>query len=181
YMYFGGIWGGQLQRWDENNNYTPSGCETQDNGIPNSPAISPRIAKMSNDMISFAEDPKPIRIIDKNGNPILTKDHDRRFFEAAWIHKRNGIYYLSYSTGNTHYIVYATGDNPYGPFTYRGVLNNPVQGWTNHHSTIKIADKWYLFYHDTQLSGKDFLRNVKFSEMFHNSDGSIKTITTLLD
>ena len=57
----------------------------------------------------------------------------------------------------------------------------PVQGWTNHHSTIKIADKWYLFYHDTQLSGKDFLRNVKFSEMFHNSDGSIKTITTLLD
>ena len=181
YMYFGGIWGGQLQRWDENNNYTPSGCETQDNGIPNSPAISPRIAKMSNDMISFAEDPKPIRIIDKNGNPILTKDHDRRFFEAAWIHKRNGIYYLSYSTGNTHYIVYATSDNPYGPFTYRGVLNNPVQGWTNHHSTIKIADKWYLFYHDTQISGKDFLRNVKFSEMFHNSDGTIKTITTILD
>ncbi|MBL6591230.1 MAG: glycoside hydrolase family 43 protein [Flavobacteriaceae bacterium] len=181
YMYFGGIWGGQLQRWDENNNYTPSGCETQDNGIPNSPAISPRIAKMSNDMISFAEDPKPIRIIDENGNPILTKDHDRRFFEAAWIHKRNGIYYLSYSTGNTHYIVYATGDNPYGPFTYRGVLNNPVQGWTNHHSTIKIADKWYLFYHDTQLSGKDFLRNVKFSEMTHNSDGTIETITTLID
>ncbi len=181
YMYFGGIWGGQLQRWDENNNYTPSGCETQDNGIPNSPAISPRIAKMSNDMLSFAEDPKPIRIIDQNGKPILTKDHDRRFFEAAWIHKRNGIYYLSYSTGNTHYIVYATGDNPYGPFTYRGVLNNPVQGWTNHHSTIKIADKWYLFYHDTQLSGKDFLRNVKYSEMFHNSDGSIETITTLID
>ncbi len=181
YMYFGGIWGGQLQRWDENNNYTPSGCETQDNGIPDSPAISPRIAKMSNDMISFAEDPKPIRIIDENGKPILTKDHDRRFFEAAWIHKRNGIYYLSYSTGNTHYIVYATGDNPYGPFTYRGVLNNPVQGWTNHHSTIKIADKWYLFYHDTQLSGKDFLRNVKFSEMTHNSDGTIETITTLID
>jgi len=181
YMYFGGIWGGQLQRWDENNNYTPSGCETQDNGIPNSPAISPRIAKMSNDMISFAEDPKPIRIIDENGNPILTKDHDRRFFEAAWIHKRNGIYYLSYSTGNTHYIVYATGDNPYGPFIYRGVLNNPVQGWTNHHSTIKIADKWYLFYHDTQLSGKDFLRNVKFSKMTHNSDGTIETITTLID
>ena len=181
YMYFGGIWGGQLQRWDENNNYTPSGCETQDNGIPNSPAISPRIARMSNDMISFAEDPKPIRIIDENGNPILTKDHDRRFFEAAWIHKRNGIYYLSYSTGNTHYIVYATGDNPYGPFTYRGVLNNPVQGWTNHHSTIKIADNWYLFYHDTQISGKDFLRNVKFSEMTHNSDGTIETITTLID
>ena len=70
-MYIGGIWGGQLQRWDEKNQYTPSGCETQDNGIPNSPAISPRIAMMSDDMISFAEEPKPVIIIDKECNPIL--------------------------------------------------------------------------------------------------------------
>ena len=118
YMYFGGIWGGQLQRWNEDNQYTPGECgnELQDSGIPDGPAISPRIAKMSNDMISFAEDPKPVRIVDKNGNPILTKDHARRFFEAAWVHKKDGVYYLSYSTGNTHLIVYATSDNPYGPF-----------------------------------------------------------------
>mgnify|MGYP001235985246 CR=1 FL=1 len=177
YMYFGGIWGGQLQRWDEENNYTPSGCEIQDNGIPNSPAISPRIAKMSDDMISFAEEVKPIRIIDKEGNPILTKDHDRRFFEAAWVHKKDGVYYFSYSTGDTHYIVYATGDNPYGPFTYQGILNNPVQGWTNHHSTIEINGKWYLFYHDTQLSGQNNLRNVKVAEFFHK-DGRIKTVNS---
>lgn len=180
YMYLGGIWGGQLQRWDENNQYTPSGCETQDNGIPDSPAISPRIALMSDDMVSFAEDPKPIRIIDKDGNPILTKDHERRFFEAAWVHKKDGLYYLSYSTGNTHLIVYATSDNPYGPFVYQGIMNNPVQGWTNHHSTIEIDDKWYFFYHDTQISRKDFLRNVKVTEMFHNEDGSIKTINTII-
>ena len=179
YMYFGGIWGGQLQRWDENNNYTESGCETQDNGIPNSPAISPRIALMSDDMLNFAEEPKPIRIIDKNGDPILTKDHDRRFFEAAWIHKKDGIYYLSYSTGNTHYIVYATSDNPYGPFVYQGIMNNPVQGWTNHHSTLEVDNKWYFFYHDTQISGKDFLRNVKVTEMFHDSNGNIITINTI--
>ena len=179
YMYFGGIWGGQLQRWDENNNYTESGCETQDNGIPNSPAISPRIALMSDDMLNFAEEPKPIRIIDKNGDPILTKDHVRRFFEAAWIHKKDGIYYLSYSTGNTHYIVYATSDNPYGPFVYQGIMNNPVQGWTNHHSTLEVDNKWYFFYHDTQISGKDFLRNVKVTEMFHDSNGNIKTINTI--
>ena len=140
YMYVGGIWGGQLQRWDENNKYVPSGCETQDNGIPDSPAISPRIALMADDMVSFAEDLKPIRIIDKDGSPILTKDHERRFFEAAWVHKKDGIYYLSYSTGNTHLIVYATSDNPYGPFVYQGVLNQPVQGWTNHHSTLEVDD-----------------------------------------
>ena len=179
YMYFGGIWGGQLQRWDENNTYSESGCETQDNGIPNSPAISPRIALMSDDMITFAEDPKPIRIVDKNGAPILTKDHDRRFFEAAWVHKKEEKYYLSYSTGNTHYIVYAISDNPYGPFVYQGIMNNPVQGWTNHHSTLEVDDKWYFFYHDTQISGKDFLRNVKVTEMFHDKNGSIKTINTI--
>ena len=180
YMYIGGIWGGQLQRWDEKNQYTASGCETQDNGIPESPAISPRIALMSDDMVTFAEDPKPIRIIDKEGNPILTKDHKRRFFEAAWVHKKDDIYYLSYSTGNTHLIVYATSDNPYGPFVYQGIMNNPVQGWTNHHSTLEIDDKWYFFYHDTQISGKDFLRNVKVTEMFHKKDGSIKPINTII-
>ena len=181
YMYFGGIWGGQLQRWSEDNQYTPGECgnELQDSGIPDGPAISPRIAKMSNDMISFAEDPKPVRIIDKNGNPILTKDHARRFFEAAWVHKKDGVYYLSYSTGNTHLIVYATSDNPYGPFVYQGIINNPVDGWTNHHSTLKVGDQWYLFYHDTQISGKDHLRNVKFTEMYHNEDGSIQEIFPL--
>lgn len=181
YMYVGGIWGGQLQRWDENNQYVPSGCETQDNGIPDSPAISPRIALMADDMVSFAEDLKPIRIIDKDGSPILTKDHERRFFEAAWVHKKDGIYYLSYSTGNTHLIVYATSDNPYGPFVYQGVLNQPVQGWTNHHSTLEVDDKWYFFYHDTQISGKDFLRNVKVTEMFHKKDGSIEPINTTVE
>jgi|TARA_B100000242_G_scaffold61923_1_gene37508 hypothetical protein len=178
YMYLGGIWGGQLQRWDENGNYTEMGCETQDNGIPNSPAISPRIAKMSDDMISFAEELKPIRIVDNSGNPILTKDYDRRFFEAAWIHKHNGTYYLSYSTGNTHYIVYATGDNPYGPFVYQGILNEPVQGWTNHHSTVKIDGKWYLFYHDVEMSGQSNLRNVKYTEFTHNEDGTINPVKT---
>ena len=181
YMYVGGIWGGQLQRWDENNQYVPSGCETQDNGIPDSPAISPRIALMADDMVSFAEDLKPIRIIDKDGSPILTKDHDRRFFEAAWVHKKDGIYYLSYSTGNTHLIVYATSDNPYGPFVYQGVMNQPVQGWTNHHSTLEVDDKSYFFYHDTQISGKDFLRNVKVTEMFHKKDGSIEPINTIVE
>ena len=181
YMYVGGIWGGQLQRWDENNQYVPSGCETQDNGIPDSPAISPRIALMADDMVSFAEDLKPIRIIDKDGSPILTKDHDRRFFEAAWVHKKDGIYYLSYSTGNTHLIVYATSDNPYGPFVYQGVMNQPVQGWTNHHSTLEVDDKWYFFYHDTQISGKDFLRNVKVTEMFYKKDGSIEPINTTVE
>ncbi|HLT75150.1 MAG TPA: family 43 glycosylhydrolase, partial [Ohtaekwangia sp.] len=124
----------------------------------------------------FAEPVREISILDEQGNPILGGDHDRRFFEAAWIHKYDGKYYLSYSTGDTHYIAYATGDNPYGPFTYQGVILNPVQGWTNHHSIVEFDGKWYLFYHDTQLSGKTHLRNVKVTELTHGPDGKIQTI-----
>ena len=176
YIYFGGIWGGQLQRWEEGT-YDANGS-LKDSGIPNSPAILPRMAKLTDDMLEFAEEVKSIEVLDKSGNPILTKDLDRRFFEAPWIHKHNGIYYLSYSTGDTHLLAYATSDNPYGPFTYQGLLNEPVQGWTNHHSTIKVGDQWFLFYHDTEISGKTHLRNVKFTSFNHNKDGSISPIKT---
>ena len=108
----------------------------------------------------------------------MTKDLERRFFEAPWIHKHKGVYYMSYSTGDTHLIAYATSDNPYGPFVYQGTIHEPVQGWTNHHSTLKVANQWYFFYHDTELSGKTHLRNVKFTTFDHKSDGSIDPVKT---
>ncbi len=177
YMYFGGIWGGQLQRW-VTGSYDANGS-LKDKGDPESDAILPRIAKLTDDMLQFAEPVKSIEIIDEQGQLLKTKDLERRFFEAPWIHKYNNKYYLSYSTGDTHLLVYATSDNPYGPFTYKGILNAPVQGWTNHHSVVKVKDEWYLFYHDTQISGKTHLRNVKVSPLKHLSDGSIEMIQTI--
>ena len=172
YMYFGGIWGGQLQRW--NNNKYESAAR---NRKPEEAAILPRIAKLNADMKGFAEPVKEVQIVDKDGNPFLERNNDKRFFEASWMHKYKGKYYFSYSTGDTHLLCYATGDNPYGPFTYQGVILNPVDGWTNHHSIIESNGKWYLFYHDVQLSGKTHLRNVKMTELKYNDDGSIQTIT----
>lgn len=172
YMYFGGIWGGQLQRW-RSGEYDPEGEEP----AANEPALSPKMARMSEDMLSFAEAPRDVQLLDENGEPLLAGDNERRFFEAAWVHKHNGKYYFSYSTGDTHNIVYATGDSPYGPFTYQGVLLYPVQGWTNHHSIVKFEGKWYIFYHDTQLSGKTHLRNIKVAELTHRADGSIEPIS----
>ncbi len=172
YMYFGGIWGGQLQRW-KTGTYDPKG-KLQDN---NQPALFPKIAKLSDDMLSFSEEAKDVKILDKEGKELLAGDNTKRFFEAAWLHKYNGKYYFSYSTGDTHLIAYATGDNPYGPFTYQGVVLNPVDGWTNHHSIVEIKGKWYIFYHDVQISGKTYLRNLKVTELKHNPDGSIQTIT----
>ncbi len=119
-MYFGGIWGGQLQKWTIGN-FDTKGSET-DLGKDKQPALTAKIAKMNADMLEFAEAPIDVIILDENGKAISGGDHNRRFFEAAWMHKYAGKYYFSYSTGDTHMICYATGDNPYGPFTYQGII-----------------------------------------------------------
>ncbi len=173
YMYFGGIWGGQLQRWATGKYDSTAKQEPGNNEL----ALSPKVAKLSKDMLSFEGAVRDVRILDENGKPLMAGDHNRRFFEASWLHTNNGKYYFSYSTGDTHFIAYAIGGNPYGPFTYKGVVLNPVQGWTNHHSIIEFKGKWYLFYHDTQLSGKTHLRNIKVTELKYNTDGTIQTIT----
>ena len=128
-------------------------------------------------MKQFGEPVREVIIRDKEGGPLTAGDNKRRFFEASWMHKYNGKYYFSYSTGDTHFICYAIGDNPYGPFTYEGVLLDPVVGWTNHHSIVEFKGKWYLFYHDSSLSkGVTHLRSVKVTELRYNNDGSIQRI-----
>ena len=172
YMYFGGLWGGQLQRY-RNNKALEITCFPDDD----EPAIPSRVVKLSEDMLQFGEDPRPVVILDKDGKPLTTGDNQRRFFEASWMHKYNGKYYFSYSTGDTHFICYATGDNPYGPFTYQGVILTPVVGWTTHHSIVEFKGKWYLFHHDCVPSGgKTWLRSIKVTEMKYNPDGTIQTI-----
>ena len=171
YMYFGGLWGGQLQRYRCNkaieDPHMPKADET---------ALPSRVAKISDDMLQFAEAPKPVLVVDNNSAP-LTEGDPHRFFEASWMHKRNGIYYYSYSTGDKHEICYATGNNPYGPFTYQGVVLTEVVGWTTHHSIVEYKRKWYLFHHDCVPSGdKTWLRSLKVCELEYDSNGKIITI-----
>jgi hypothetical protein len=174
YLIFGGLWGGQLQRWrggvyDATAPRDPTG---------NGPAMGPRIARLRDDMRGFAEPVRELRILDETGAPITQQDRARRFFEAVWMHKYQDRYYLSYSTGDTHLIVYATGDNPHGPFTYRGVVLTPVLGWTTHHSILEFGGRWYLFFHDSSLSGgRTHLRSAKVTELTYRPDGSIVTIS----
>ena len=84
---------------------------------------------------------------------------------------------MNISAGTTHYIVYAESDTPDGPFTYKGRILEPVLGWTTHHSIVEYNGKWYLFYHDCELSnGINHRRNVKFTELTIHEDGTIDTI-----
>lgn len=171
YTYFGGLWGGQLQRYKDNKalgkEYLPDGDE---------PALPSRVARMTDDMLQFAEEPRPVLVVDDNGEPLKAND-PHRFFEASWMHKMNGKYYFSYSTGDSHLLCYAVGDNPYGPFTYKGVILEPVVGWTTHHSIVEYKGKWYLFHHDCVPSnGVTWLRSVKVMELDVDNDGNIRTM-----
>ena len=171
YMYFGGLWGGQLQKYRDNlyaeENVEPAAHE---------PALGPRVAKLSADMRQFAEQPREVLIVDESGKPLLADDHERRYFEGPWMHKHQGRYYLSYSTGDTHFLCYAVADNPYGPFTYQGQILTPVVGWTTHHSIVEFDGRWWLYYHDSILSGVTHLRSIKVAELHYDAQGRIITL-----
>lgn len=181
YLYFGGLWGGQLQCYQNGNADTFDASwqgpkERSGDGIK---AQGPRVGKLTDDMHQFSSEISEITILaPETGEPILADEHDRRFFEAAWLHKKNGTYYFSYSTGDSHFLCYATGDSPLGPFTFAGRILEPVLGWTTHHSIVEFEGRTYLFFHDCELSkGVDHLRSVKVQEIFYDDEGKIITMT----
>jgi hypothetical protein len=101
------------------------------------------------------------------------------FHEAAWVHKRNGIYYLSYSDNNSkggNRMRYATSSNPLGPWTYQGIYMEPTGSPTNHGSIVEYKGQWYFFYHNSALSGHDWLRSVCVDSLFFNENGSIRVV-----
>lgn len=114
------------------------------------------------------------------------------FFEAVWVHKRNGIYYMSYSDGpfrgHEPRIAYCTATSPMGPYTYRGVILDPVNSGTNHHSIVTFHGQDYLFYHTADVSRRlapDYhcgvRRSVCVDSLFYNQDGTIQKVKPTLD
>jgi hypothetical protein len=178
YLYFGGLWGGQLQCWMQNGQeltFDASRSGPQEPSGQGVKALGPRVAELSDDMLSLKSPVHELQIVDRETKePIEADDHGRRFFEAAWLHKYGGKYYFSYSTGDSHYLAYATSDSPLGPFFYQGQILDPVLGWTTHHSIAEFQGKWWLFYHDCSLSsGVDHLRSVKMREIVYDAEGKI--------
>ena len=111
------------------------------------------------------------------------------FFEASWMHKYNGKYYLSYSnspfTGHRTQIAYAMSDNPLGPYEYKGIVLDPVSCGTNHHSIVEFQGQWYIFYHTADLSRNRKLhpsrkpsvcRSICADKLYYNDDGTIQKV-----
>jgi hypothetical protein len=100
------------------------------------------------------------------------------FFEAPWLFKRNGTYYLAYAGNNAGpesdctpavyhaCIAYGTAPSPLGPWTYRGVILPPVSSTTSHEGIIQFKGKWYLTYHTADAKGGGhFRRSVAIDEL----------------
>ena len=170
-LLWGGLWGGQLQRYRDDR-YDPAHTLP----APGEQALGPRVARLSADMTRLVEPSREVLVLDEAGEPLREGD-PRRFFEGPWMHLYDGRYYLSYSTGDSHLICYAVGDSPYGPFTYGGVVLEPVVGWTTQHSIVEHDGRWWLFYHDAVASGGvHHLRSVKVAPLTYDADGRIVTI-----
>lgn len=112
------------------------------------------------------------------------------FFEAAWTFKRNGVYYLTYSSdpANGLRIDYATSSNPMTGFTYQGVLAGqpPNNSNNNHASELEWDGVWYHAYHNRYVSGAaneptTYRRNIALEVMEFEENGDIVPVTYTRD
>lgn len=131
-----------------------------------------RVIKLNDDMISVS------------GGAITIDAPD--FFEASYMHKRNGIYYFSYSTtfsNGAAKIDYMTSSSPTSGFEYQGtVLDNPWENNSNnnHQSIVKYGDQWYIFYHNRAVANErgasTYQRSINADLLYYNSDGTMQLV-----
>ena len=115
-------------------------------------------------------------------------DTPPQFTEGAFMHDRDGVYYLTYSHGGwrdaTYSVHYATGKSPLGPWEYRGAIlvSDAKHKGPGHHSIIQNGrtGKWYIVYHrwnaregDGPYEGS---RAVAIEEMTYDENGLIRPI-----
>ncbi|WP_072317869.1 family 43 glycosylhydrolase [Sinomicrobium oceani] len=106
------------------------------------------------------------------------------YFEAPYMIKKDGVYYLMYSDGkctdSTYQVRYATSDNPYGPF--KEGKNSPVLHTIpgtdtygpGHHSVLEEGGKYYIVYHRiADPSAKELLREICADELYFGNDNEI--------
>lgn len=107
------------------------------------------------------------------------------YVEGPWLHKRNGIYYLTYASfGNgSETISYATAPSMEGPWTPQGELTgNAENSFTIHPGIVEFKGLPYLFYHNATLEldghkGAIGRRSVCVDSLSYNEDGTMNHVT----
>lgn len=110
------------------------------------------------------------------------------YFEAPFMVKRGGYYFLMYSNGrtdiDTYQVHYAVGTSPLGPFTE--AANSPILitdkaaniHSPGHHAVFSLAGRDYILYHRHSIPfNPDFLgRQLCVDELHISSDGHMETV-----
>ncbi|KAF6812743.1 glycosyl hydrolase family 43 protein (xylosidase/arabinosidase) [Colletotrichum musicola] len=123
---------------------------------------------------------------------VVTVNSLTGFFEAPWLLKRRGTYYMLYAANNagpnspctpTSYhacLAYATASSPLGPWTFRGVMLDIVSSTTSHPGVFELNGQWYLTYHTRDASGGGhFRRSVALDYMTWDDSQSPPRINKL--
>ena len=111
------------------------------------------------DMITLKTTPR--RLLPLLPESFGTDFEGHAFYEASSLRKINGIYYLVYSSVNSHELCYATSDRPDGGFRFGGTLvdnadvylngrteERALNPMGNTHGGMECIDgQWYIFYH----------------------------------
>ena len=119
------------------------------------------IARLNEDMISLAEEPKAVEVIDGWEN------------DACWITKWGDTYYL-----NSHGGEYATSKSVYGPYTYRGRICEDC--FTDHGTFFTFHNQTYFTYGVPENYGSGepldrYYRTTKFVYAHIKKNGDIVT------
>lgn len=139
---------------------------------------SAKVAKLKPNLTELAE---PLRQVEYAPAEVLN-DPNRKFLEGSYMHKRNGIYYYSYTNfkNQEQQGFHATGKSPCGPFEWKGAMApHPGKGAQYHHSVIEFKGQWYDFYHVGGVKPSGYngdYRIAAFDKLFHDEDGTIRMI-----
>ncbi|BAL89205.1 putative glycosyl hydrolase [Actinoplanes missouriensis 431] len=124
-------------------------------------------------------------MIDTVGS-VVTPQGLTNYWEAPWMFKRNGLYYMMYAANDTNGCVvntnyacqrYATATNPLGPWTHRGIVLGQVSSTTNHAGIVELNGQSYIVYHTADApGGGDFRRSVAVDKLNFNADGTIQRV-----
>ena len=109
---------------------------------------------------------------------IHTVDTLPNFEEGPHLSKHNGIYYLVYAAGFPESLAYATSHSATGPWTYQGIIMEPLPNTTTiHPAMFDFNGKTYLAYHSADLpGGSSYRRSVCLDRVYFNDDGTIQPI-----
>lgn len=102
-----------------------------------------------------------------------------KFTEAPWIHKKDGMYYLTYATGFPEKIAYAMSKTINGPWSYQGILNEIAgNSNTNHQAIVEFKGKDYFIYHNGALQngGGSHSRSICIDRLHYTKDHKIKRV-----